>query len=65
MQSLFGMNIDILASNPPWWLYVPFAVGTTLLTLAVWLTFKNSNDVSNPRFLTYLPVDKIHSSRTV
>ncbi|KAJ5638360.1 ankyrin-2 [Penicillium lividum] len=46
MHSLFGMNIDILASKPPWWLYIPFAILTTLLTLAVWLTFKNSNDVS-------------------
>jgi hypothetical protein len=43
MQSLFGMNIDVLASNPPWWLYIPFAVVTVLLTLVVWLIFKYSN----------------------
>lgn len=42
MQSLFGMNIDVLASNPPWWLYVPFAVVTMLLTMIVWLLFKYS-----------------------
>jgi hypothetical protein len=43
IASLFGMNIDILSSNPPWWIYIPFAVVTTLLTLAVWLIFKYSS----------------------
>jgi hypothetical protein len=43
MQSLFGMNIDVLASNPHWWLYIPFAIVTVLLTLVVWLIFKYSN----------------------
>ncbi|GIC88089.1 ankyrin-2 [Aspergillus udagawae] len=44
IASIFGMNIDVLKSNPSWWLYIPFAAVTTLLTLAVWLTFKyNSN----------------------
>lgn len=40
------MNIDILASNPSWWFYIIFAVGTTLLTLTVWLIFKHNSDVS-------------------
>lgn len=40
------MNIDVLANNPPWWLYIPFAVVTTFFTLAVWLIFKYNVDVS-------------------
>ncbi|KAL2190008.1 hypothetical protein L209DRAFT_150361 [Thermothelomyces heterothallicus CBS 203.75] len=43
IASLFGMNVDVLASDPPWWIYVPFALGTMLLTLAVWLIFKYSD----------------------
>ncbi|KAK4250514.1 hypothetical protein C7999DRAFT_28850 [Corynascus novoguineensis] len=39
IASLFGMNVDVLASDPAWWIYVPFALGTMLLTLAVWLIF--------------------------
>jgi hypothetical protein len=45
-QSLFGMNIDILASNPSWWLYIPFSVGTILLTLSIWILFKSKAGVS-------------------
>lgn len=53
IQSLFGMNIDVLADNPAWWLYAPVAAGTSLLTLVVWLAFKYSNNVSpNPESLT-------------
>ncbi|KAK4243222.1 hypothetical protein C7999DRAFT_18406 [Corynascus novoguineensis] len=43
IASLFGMNVDVLASNPAWWIYVPFAIGTMLLTLVVWLCFKYSD----------------------
>lgn len=42
------MNVDILQSNPRWWLYLPFAAGTTTLTLVVWIAFKRSDDVSLP-----------------
>ncbi|KAJ5768516.1 ankyrin-2 [Penicillium manginii] len=45
ITSLFGMNIDVLANNPPWWLYIPFAVVTTFFTLAVWLIFKYNVDL--------------------
>ncbi|KAF9876317.1 ankyrin repeat-containing protein [Colletotrichum karsti] len=38
----FGMNIDILAEEPPWYYYLPFAGATILLTSAVWLIFKYS-----------------------
>lgn len=50
------MNINGLASNPPWWFYLPFAVGTTLLTFVVWLIFKYSR-VSFALALYYLPAD--------
>ncbi|KAK4123005.1 hypothetical protein N657DRAFT_645721, partial [Parathielavia appendiculata] len=51
IASLFGMNVDVLASDPPWWIYIPFALGTMLLTLVVWLTFKCSNVSLTSRFL--------------
>lgn len=40
------MNIDILDSSPPWWLYLPFAGGTLLVVLTVWILFKRYNNVS-------------------
>ena len=43
ISSLFGMNVDILESNPGWWIYVLFAVGTMTLTLGVWILFKREN----------------------
>lgn len=46
MQSLFGMNVNVLESNPPWWIYIPFAVVTLGLTMVVWLTFKRYPSVS-------------------
>ncbi|KAH6888428.1 hypothetical protein B0T10DRAFT_488158 [Thelonectria olida] len=45
IASLFGMNVDVLESNPPWWIYLPLALGTSFLTLVVWLTFKFSYDL--------------------
>ncbi|CAI7640895.1 unnamed protein product [Penicillium bialowiezense] len=47
IASLFGMNIDILASNPSWWLYIPFAAGTIILTLAVWILFKTKKGLED------------------
>ena len=43
ISSLFGMNVDILKSNPGWWIYVLFAVGMMILTLGVWILFKREN----------------------
>lgn len=40
------MNVDILESNPHWYYYLPFAVGTTALTLLVWIVFKMNENVS-------------------
>ncbi|KAH8672253.1 cora-like Mg2+ transporter protein-domain-containing protein [Ilyonectria robusta] len=40
ISGLFGMNVDILESNPYWWWYIPFAVGTMLITATVWIIFK-------------------------
>ncbi|KAI1075649.1 hypothetical protein F5B20DRAFT_558890 [Whalleya microplaca] len=45
ISGLFGMNVDILASNPPWWLYLPFAIGTFLLAFTIWVIFKRDQDV--------------------
>jgi hypothetical protein len=44
-QSLFGMNINLLESNPAWWLYAIFAAGTAGTTLSVWVIFKRNPDV--------------------
>lgn len=41
--SIFGMNVDILKSNPHWWIYIAFAAGTMILTLVVWILFKRIN----------------------
>ncbi|CEL09027.1 hypothetical protein ASPCAL12170 [Aspergillus calidoustus] len=43
ISSLFGMNVDILESNPPWWLYIPLAGGTIVLTMTVWMIFKRDS----------------------
>ena len=43
ISSLFGMNVDILKSNPDWWIYIIFAVGTMILTLGVWILSKRYN----------------------
>ena len=43
ISSLFGMNVDILKSNPGWWIYIIFAAGTMILTLGVWILFKRKN----------------------
>ncbi|MCJ1468852.1 Ankyrin-2 [Pseudocyphellaria aurata] len=45
--TLFGMNVNILQSNPSWWIYLPFAVGITILTLIVWIAFKRSENLEN------------------
>ncbi|KAF2807556.1 uncharacterized protein BDZ99DRAFT_465386, partial [Mytilinidion resinicola] len=47
IASLFGMNIDLLKSNPGWWWYLPFAVGTMILTFTVWIIFKRSENLEN------------------
>ncbi|KAH6962424.1 hypothetical protein BKA56DRAFT_174480 [Ilyonectria sp. MPI-CAGE-AT-0026] len=40
ISGLFGMNVDVLKSNPSWWWYIPFAIGTMLITCTVWIIFK-------------------------
>lgn len=40
VSSIFGMNVDVLKSNPRWWIYILFAAGTMILTLGVWILFK-------------------------
>ncbi|KAL4819769.1 hypothetical protein BDW67DRAFT_154099, partial [Aspergillus spinulosporus] len=40
--SLFGMNVDVLESNPAWWLYMFFALGTAATTISVWILFKRN-----------------------
>ncbi|KAK2780710.1 Ankyrin-2 [Onygenales sp. PD_12] len=36
------MNVNVLADNPAWWLYIPFALGTVVLSLTVWVLFKRN-----------------------
>ncbi|CAN9248087.1 unnamed protein product [Alternaria alternata] len=38
VSGLFGMNVNVLADNPPWWWYLVFMSGTLSLTMLVWLT---------------------------
>ena len=40
ISSVFGMNVDVLKSNPRWWICILFAAGTMILTLGVWILFK-------------------------
>jgi hypothetical protein len=42
------MNVDILESNPPWWLYIPLAGGTIVLTMTEWMIFKRDSQVIYP-----------------
>ncbi|KAK2738580.1 Ankyrin-2 [Onygenales sp. PD_40] len=42
ISSVFGMNVNVLANNPAWWLYIPFALGTVVLSLTVWVLFKRN-----------------------
>ncbi|KAK2800668.1 hypothetical protein FQN50_008052 [Emmonsiellopsis sp. PD_5] len=42
ITSIFGMNVNVLANNPAWWLYIPFALGTVVLSLTVWVLFKRN-----------------------
>lgn len=39
-QSLFGMNVDILASNPDWRWYILLGGGFLVVTVLGWLLFK-------------------------
>ncbi|KAL3428548.1 hypothetical protein BDV09DRAFT_181923 [Aspergillus tetrazonus] len=47
VASLFGMNVNLLESNPAWWLYVVFAVGTAAMTISVWIVFKRDPDLED------------------
>ncbi|CAG7915948.1 unnamed protein product [Penicillium olsonii] len=61
IASLFGMNIDILESNPAWWLYLPFAAGTIILTLSIWILFKTRIGVSSSKL--YVSTIALHDRR--
>lgn len=41
MQSIFGMNVDLLAENPDWKFYVWIAVPTLGLVFGTWLLIKS------------------------
>lgn len=45
-QGLFGMNVNVLADNPPWWWYLVFMSGTLGLTMLVWLICRKFPKVS-------------------
>jgi Mg2+ and Co2+ transporter CorA len=45
VSGLFGMNVDVLKANPPWWWYIVFAVVTLGLTITVWVIFKSYRNV--------------------
>ncbi|KAL3435422.1 ankyrin repeat-containing domain protein [Aspergillus tetrazonus] len=45
ITTLFGMNVDLLDSNPAWWLYLFFALGTATVTISVWILFKRNPSV--------------------
>ncbi|RYN82634.1 hypothetical protein AA0120_g9516 [Alternaria tenuissima] len=53
VAGLFGMNVNILADNPPWWWYLVFMFLTLSLTMLVWLTcrkFPDLEDKVNEKF---------------
>ncbi|KAI5924111.1 hypothetical protein F4810DRAFT_709829 [Camillea tinctor] len=35
VTGLFGMNVDVLESNPPWWLFLIFAAATLVMTCSL------------------------------
>ncbi|KAK4107530.1 hypothetical protein N656DRAFT_763184 [Canariomyces notabilis] len=49
VASLFGMNVDVLDFNPPWWAYLPFAAATLGITIIVWSIFKYTLDEETRR----------------
>ncbi|KAF1807900.1 hypothetical protein P152DRAFT_284453 [Eremomyces bilateralis CBS 781.70] len=48
ISGLFGMNVDVLKVNPPWWWYIVFAVVALALTMTVWIIFKRYPNVRRP-----------------
>jgi Mg2+ and Co2+ transporter CorA len=40
MQSLFGMNVNLLKDSPDWRWFILLAGTIVILTLVVWLAFK-------------------------
>ncbi|KAF4854825.1 Ankyrin-2 [Colletotrichum siamense] len=48
VASVFGMNVDALASNPPWWWPIVVAFPTALLAFAVVFVLKRTKHVSPP-----------------
>jgi hypothetical protein len=48
LQGLFGMNVNIFSSNPPWWWYLIIAGITMSITFTIWIIFKRSRNVGRP-----------------
>ncbi|KAH6638134.1 hypothetical protein C7974DRAFT_390939 [Boeremia exigua] len=47
VSGLFGMNVDILESNPSWKWCLVFMAGTLSLTMMVWIVFKRFPDLED------------------
>lgn len=47
IQSLFGMNVNLLENNPDWRWYLAIGALFLLLTVAIWIIFK-AFSVSSP-----------------
>jgi hypothetical protein len=45
------MNVNVLASNPPWWWYIVFATVILGLTVVIWIIFKRFRGVGNSRYM--------------
>lgn len=39
-QSIFGMNVDVLSNNPPWFWFLVFLLPMCAAIVLVWLLFK-------------------------
>jgi Mg2+ and Co2+ transporter CorA len=48
-QGLFGMNVNVLASNPSWWWYIVVATVILGLTVIIWMIFKRFRGVGLSR----------------
>ncbi|KAL1798213.1 hypothetical protein ACET3X_002250 [Alternaria dauci] len=60
VSGLFGMYVNVLANNPPWWWYLVFMFGTLGLTISVWIIFRKYpglEDKMDARFSWLKPRD--------
>ncbi|KAH6651250.1 hypothetical protein F5144DRAFT_558911 [Chaetomium tenue] len=47
VSSLFGMNVDILEPQPPFYYYFPSALVTMVMVLGIWILFKRDETLEN------------------